>query len=209
VDTLDLGQTYYWKVKEANTAEPITSWQSDVWDFTTQDSYLVDGFETYNDNKDTDTAIWQTWVDGYGTQDNGSQVGHSPAPYAETIIIQGGRQSMPFYYNNQGGASLSEAVRTFTAPQDWTRSGVKTLVLYFQGATDNTAGRIYVKINNTKVIYGGAASDIAQPIWIQWTIDLAQVGTDLTKVTKLAIGVDNGGIGLLYFDDIRLYRVAP
>jgi hypothetical protein len=209
VDTLDLGQTYYWKVKEANTAEPITSWQSDVWDFTTQDSYLVDGFETYNDNKDAGLATWQTWVDGFGSSDNGSQVGHSPAPYAEKIVVHSGKQSLPLYYNNVGSYSHSEAVRTFETAQDWTRGGAKALVLYFQGLAENTAGQLYVKINGTKVLYDGAENDLAKPFWIQCTIDLAKVGVDLTQVRTLIIGVDNGGFGTLFIDDIRLYRIAP
>jgi hypothetical protein len=59
------------------------------------------------------------------------------------------------------------------------------------------------------VLYDGAASDLTKAFWIQWTVDLAAVETDLTDVRKLTIGVDNGGIGTLYFDDIRLYHSAP
>jgi len=206
--TLDLDRTYYWKINEVNAAEPIPSWEGRVWDFTTQEYYLVDGFETYNDNKDAGLAIWQTWVDGYGTTDNGVQVGHNPPPYAERDTVHSGRQSMPFYYGNGGSATRSEAVRTFDPPQDWTRGGVRALVLYFQGGSENT-GRLYVKINGTQVVYNGAATDLAKPFWIQWTVDLTQVSTDLKQVRTMAIGVDNGGSGMLFFDDIRLYREAP
>ena len=44
--------------------------------------------------------------------------------------------------------------------QDWTKGGVKTLVLYFYGAADNGAGQLYVKINNVKVEYKGNAAAI-------------------------------------------------
>ncbi len=32
---LDPGQTYYWKINEVNEAEAITSWEGDVWEFST------------------------------------------------------------------------------------------------------------------------------------------------------------------------------
>ena len=35
------------------------------------------------------------------------------------------------------------------------------------------------------------------------------MGTGLSDVQSLGIGVDNGGTGTLYIDDIRLYRSAP
>jgi hypothetical protein len=206
VDTLNLATTYYWRVDELSIR---AGWAGDVWSFTTQDSYVVDGFESYSDDKDAGLAIWQTWVDGYDTTDNGSQVGHNPAPYAEWNIIREGWQSMPFYYNNEGAARFSEAVRTFEDGQDWTRGGAQALVLYFHGAAENTVGQLYLKINNAKVPYDGDASDLTKPFWIRWTVDLAAAGTDLKNVRTLTIGIDNGGRGMLLFDDIRLYRLAP
>ncbi|UCE46457.1 MAG: hypothetical protein JSW47_12640, partial [Phycisphaerales bacterium] len=82
-------------------------------------------------------------------------------------------------------------------------------VLYFHGTEGNT-GQLYVKVNGSKVVYGGDAGDIAKPQWNQWSIDLASLGTGLQNVTKLAIGIDgNGASGTLYVDDIGLYRLAP
>jgi hypothetical protein len=46
--------------------------------------------------------------------------------------------------------------------------------------------------------------------WPPWKIDLASVGTNLQNVTSLSIGIDgNGASGKLFFDDIRLYALAP
>jgi len=54
--------------------------------------------------------------------------------------------------------------------------------------------------------------------WTQWRIDLKEVGDAgvvLTDVSNLAIGfggaddLQPGGSGLMFFDDIRLYRPAP
>ncbi|MBN1362708.1 MAG: discoidin domain-containing protein [Sedimentisphaerales bacterium] len=206
---LDLGATYYWKITEVNEAGPVVAWEGPTWNFTTAGAYVVDDFERYNDNETAGLVIWQTWADGFGTTDNGAQVGHSQPPYAEEDIVHRGDQSMPFYYNNSGTFLRSEAVRTFDTPQDWTRSGIETLVLHFQGRADNTTGQLYVKVNDARVVYSGSASDLTKEFWVPWAVDLASVGTDLTNVRSLTIGVENGGSGLLLFDDVGLYRVAP
>jgi len=209
---LDLGKTYYWRVDEVNEAQTPALWQGDLWDFTTQEYFIVDDFESYNDLDTTDPAsnrIFNTWIDGYGTTTNGSIVGYDVPPFAEKIIFHGGRQSMPLAYSNTAGKAYSEAERTFAVGQDWTKAGVATLVLYFYGTAGNT-GQLYVKVNGSKVVYGGDVADIAKIQWQQWNITLASLGVNLQNVTKLGIGIDgNGASGKLYFDDIRLYRLAP
>lgn len=130
-------------------------------------------------------------------------------PYAEQTIVHGGLQSMPLLYNNTGGTIYSEAERSFVSSQDWTNHGVQTLVLYFHGTPDNT-GQLYMKVNGSKVVYAGNAVDIANPTWQQWNIDLVSLSIDLKNVTTLGIGIDGAGAsGTLYFDDIRLYALAP
>ncbi len=210
--SLDLGKTYYWRVDEVNEAETPTTWEGDLWDFTTTDHLVVDDFESYNDLDPThpkSNRIFNVWRDGYGTATNGSIVGYEAPPFTEQTIVHGGEQSMPLAYSNTGGAAYSEAERTFAVGQDWTASGVTTLVLYFHGTEGNT-GQLYVKSNGSKVAYGGDASDVAKPQWQQWNIDLASLGADLQNITKLGIGIDgNGASGKLYIDDIRLYVLAP
>jgi hypothetical protein len=210
--SLDLGMTYYWKVNEVNMAETPTAWEGDVWSFTTRQFLVVDDFESYNDLDTTDpksNRIFNTWLDGYGTTTNGSIVGYENPPFCERIIVQSGKQSMPLAYSNTASAANSEAERTFAVGQNWTKAGVATLVLFFQGTVGNT-GQLYVKINGSKVVYGGDAGDVAKVQWQQWNIALASLGVNLQNVTKLSIGIDgNGAIGKLYFDDIRLYRLAP
>jgi hypothetical protein len=65
-------------------------------------------------------------------------MGHNPAQgdVMETDIVHGDGQSAPVYYGNDG-KSVSEVDRTFAVPQDWTRSGITTLVLHFQGDPGN------------------------------------------------------------------------
>ena len=210
--SLDLGVTHYWRVDEVNEAETPTTWQGELWDFTTQEYFIVDDFESYNDLDTTDLAskrIFNVWVDGYQIPTNGSLVGYENPPFCERTIVHGGKQSMPFFYNNTGGAAYSEAGLPLIPPQNWTEAGIATLVLYFHGTEGNT-GQLYVKVNGSKVVYGGDAADAAKPQWKQWNIDLASLGVNLQSITKLSIGIDGiGASGTLYFDDIRLYRLAP
>jgi hypothetical protein len=210
--SLDLGETYYWKTNEVNTAETPTTLEGDVWNFTTRQFLIVDDFEAYNDLNPDDpesNRIFLAWLDGYGIDMNGSIVGYDAPPFAEQTIVHSGEQSMPLSYNNTGAATYSEAELALNPAQDWTKAGVATLVLYFHGAEGNT-GQLYVKINDSKVAYDGDAADIATLRWKQWNIDLASVGANLQSVTKLTIGIDGiGAVGTLYVDDIQLYRSAP
>jgi len=212
--SLDLDTTYYWKISEVNMVETPSMLEGDLWSFSTQEFIAVDDFESYNDIDPPDPEshrIFESWIDGFGTATNGALVGYDPPQpsYAETVIVHGGDQSMPLSYNNTGGATYSEAERAFVTPQDWTEHGIATLALYFYGTPGNT-GQLYVKINGTKVLYGGDAADIARPRWKQWNIDLASLDASLQNVTKLGIGIDgSGAAGTLYVDDIRLYSAAP
>jgi len=129
--SLELDQTYYWKVNEVNEAETPTTWQGDVWNFSTQKYLVVDDFEDYNDFEPD--RVFDTWIDGWGVPENGSQVGYDMPPFVEETIVYGGDQSMPFSYDNTGGVAYSEAESTFAIPQDWTVRGVKALTLWFRG----------------------------------------------------------------------------
>lgn len=201
---LELGRTYYWRVDEVNEAAAVAVWEGDVWSFSTQEYLVVEDFESYTDDIDAGQAIYQTWIDGWENE-TGSQIGYLEMPFAERTLVRSGRQSMPLFYDNSDSPFYSETERVFDEPQDWTIYGVRALTLYFRGEIDND-GQLYVKINNTKVIYDGAASDIARMIWQPWSIDLAATGVDLTSVRELAIGVEGADAsGVLYIDDIRLY----
>ncbi len=209
--TLNLSETYYWKVVEVNEAEDPPAWESDVWSFSTNDFTVVDDFESYTDDIEAGEAIWQTWSDGLeDPQNGGSQVGYDDAPFAERTIIHSGRQSMPLAYNNYT-STFSQAVRTFDVSQDWTKHGITTLVLFFRGRLDNAPAPLYVKINNTKVPYSSSAAT-TMSLWKQWNIDLASLGVNLKSINSITIGVGNGassGTGTLYIDDIRLYGTPP
>jgi len=228
--SLDLGATHYWKVNEVNIAETPAMLESDIWNFSTPEYLIVDDFELYNDvNPDEpgSNRIFLTWIDGYGKDENGSTIGY-PDPnwaadehFVETKIVHGGNQSMPYFYDNN--LKYSEAVLPLSPAQDWTKNGVTVLSLYFHGDPYNVVEQMYVKVNGSKVVYDGDATDIKptdikhieRAFWKRWNIDLASLGVSLQSVTELAIGFGDetnltaGGSGVVYFDDIRLYPSVP
>ena len=206
---LQLGQTYHWRVDEVNEAMDPSTWIGDVWSFTTVAAIRVDDMERYRDAEFLE--IWATWTDGFDDPANGGTVGNGTTGAPETDMVHGGGQSMPLHFDNSV-ASVSEATRTFDQTQDWTRSGIQALVLYFRRGGDNTGGDVYVKINDTKVVYPETPGNLPPglDVWTQWNIDLAARGTDLTRVRSLTIGIEGAGAtGVLYVDDIELYRDAP
>jgi hypothetical protein len=205
-DPLTLGTQYYWKVDEVGTA----TYPGDVWSFITEDYKVVDDFETYT--SEAGEEVFATWLDGFDDPTkNGAIVGLATAvngTFCDTTTFHGGRKSMPFAYDN-GQPPLSETARTFDTAQDWTAAGIKTLVLFFYGDPANTGTGLYVKINDSKLIYSGSADDMLRQGWNQWNVDLAGVpASTLRSVRTLTIGMTSGA-GRLLIDDIRLYRVAP
>ncbi len=131
---LTLETTYYWRIDEVNNPNPDSPWKGNVWSFTTGNFYVVDDFESYNDIDPPDPAsnrIFDNWIDGFGTTNNGALVGNDLPPYAEQAIVHGGGQSMPYRYDNNGKSS--EAVLTLTAPRNWTTEGISELSIWFRG----------------------------------------------------------------------------
>ena len=201
---VELGTQYYWRIDEVNQTTNPTTWAGDVWNFTTPAFLVVDDMESYNA---TDKAIFDTWVDGYGTTTNGGQVGYGqPAnnTFSETVTTHGGTRSMPFLYGRDG-ITTSEATRTYATAQNWKAAGIKTLTLWFYGAAENSAVSLYAKINDTKIAYSGAAANLQRRRWNQWNIDLTTVAA-AGAVAKLTIGVTGAGTGTLLIDDLRLYK---
>jgi len=216
---LSFSTTYFWSVTEVNENEAVTAYAGDVWSFTTSDFETVDDFDQYDDNCN---RIFFVWEDGLGHNGGteiddcdvapsngnggGSTVGNATAPFAErkTVNIGESTQSLPLAYDNAFGPS--EITRSI-AGQDWTASAVQTLSIAFSGTGGNT-GVLYVKINNTKIVYDQDPTDIAHSAWQAWNIDLTAVG-GLQNVTSLTIGIDGASAsGMLYIDDIRLYPLA-
>ncbi|MBL7186460.1 MAG: LamG domain-containing protein [Phycisphaerae bacterium] len=206
-------RSYHWRVDEVYPAETVKGL---VWSFMTADFILVEDFESYNDIDPPDPAsnrIFDKWIDGFGTTDNGALVGNDLPPYAEQSIVHGGGQSMPYLYDNN--LKTSEATLTLVSPRDWTAEGVTRLSLWFRGSSTNAAERMYVALNGNAVVYHDDPAATLLGGWNGWIIDLqafADQGVDLTNVTRITIGFGTknapaaGGTGQMIFDDIRLVR---
>jgi hypothetical protein len=224
---LEWGTEYFWRVDEVNNLNPESPWTGNVWSFTTADYIVIDDFEDYDTGEN---QIWYAWLDGlgYGTPETepyspgngtGSAVGdETTSSYTEETIVNGGRQSMPLFYNNnqQFSAKYSEVEMTLVYPRDWTENGVSILTIWFRGEPDNTAEPLYIALNGSAVVTHDNPDAALVEEWTRWDIDLqvfADKGIDLTDVDKITIGLGTkgntttpGGLGKMYFDDIGLHR---
>jgi len=186
-----------------------------IWRSTEAFYLTVDDFESYNDldpNDPKSNRIFDTWLDGYyNPETNGSVVGYENPPYAEQCIVHGGRQSMPYSYNTF--FKFSRAERVLSPPQDWTEEHIGVLSLWFRGVASNAAAPMSVVLNGILPVYHDNPNAAQIDAWTEWTIELeAFTGVDLTNINSIAIcfgdqnNLQPGGSGLVYFDDIRLYR---
>ena len=217
---LEWNTTYYWRIDEANNANADSPWTGPLWSFTTANFLIIDDFEAYNDLNEDEPAsnrIYLAWIDGFDNPAiNGSVVGNFDPPFAEQTIVHGGLQSMPMAYDNAVGKS--EATLTLTSNRDWTVNGVNTLTIWYRGGSANAAEPMYVALNDSAVVTNDNPDAALATSWTQWNVDLqafADQSVNLANVTSITLGLGNrnnpvaGGAGMMYYDDIRLYRPAP
>jgi hypothetical protein len=104
---------------------------------------------------------------------------------------------------------------TLTSNRDWTVNGVNTLTIWYIGSAANAAETMYVVLNGSAGVDNDNPDAAQAAIWTEWNIDLqafADQGVNLANVTSITLGLGNranpvaGGSGMMYFDDIRLYR---
>ncbi len=203
---------YFWRVDEI--ADDGTVTKGNVWNFTVADYLIVDDLESYTDNMDANEAIFQTWTDGYGSSDNGSQVGYTDSPFAERAFVHSGRQSMPLQYTNLGDIVVSEARRSWTSPQDWSVHGLGRIVLYVRGGADNVAMPLYVTITDaagrSATAVNADANIVLATDWAEWSIAFSVLSpVDMAQVETMVIGLGDrvhptNGEGIVYVDDIQV-----
>jgi len=217
---LDYDTTYYWRVDEVNEAEPNSPWRGNTWSFTVRNFIVIEDFEDYNDYPPTE--IFNTWLDGWGDSTNGATSGY-PAPdfvggehYLEYEIVHSGEFSLPLLYDNSAG--LSYATKTLTSNRDWTVDDVITLTIFFQGNAGNGVVPMYVALDGDAVVTHPESRAVLTGEWTRWDIalqDFADQGANLTNVSSITLGFGDpanptaGGEGIVFFDDIRLYRSLP
>ncbi|MFZ2147931.1 MAG: LamG-like jellyroll fold domain-containing protein [Sedimentisphaerales bacterium] len=112
-------------------------------------------------------------------------------------------------------ARFSNVSITGTVSGEWTNQDI--------GILSNAPQPMYVAVGNGSgepaVVYHEDPGATVKPTWTEWIIplqDFTDQGIDLTDVDNIAIGIGTkgdstslGGSGVVYFDDIRLYRPAP
>ncbi len=216
--TLEWNKTYFWRVDEVNEAAADSPWKASVWSFTTADFIVVDDMEIYTAAEGN--RIYQIWPDGYEDTTNGSQVGYTDEPFVENGIVHGGRQSMPFSYDNTQSLFKSTATREFATAQDWTVNGMTDLVLFVRGIPTNTVqptDTLFVTVEDEAGKTASASyadtSALLVSIWTPVTFPLSSfAGVDVTQVKKMSLGVGSltapaaGGAGQIYIDDIGVVK---
>ena len=214
-DNYTLGNTYYWRIDEVN--DPCV-WKGKVWKFTAANYLIVDDFEDYVSFGHSN-PIHSTWQNDF---DTGAwvELGFEPLP------VHRGDQSMEYGYDSDypDAEKYSENYRNYANAQNWEEADVKLLTLFFYGHPDNDANsteQMYFGIqdsNGTESYsevrygdYGEDMNDIRLAEWTEWNMDLADFNATLTDVRKLFLGFGDreapsaGGMGYVYFDDVRLY----
>ena len=214
---------YSRRIDEVNEANPNNPWKGNVWSFKIVNFLIVDDFESYNEihpPHPESHRIFDIWIDGFGSTTNGAIVGYD-LMWANHTIVHGGNQSMPYFYDNNLRTSEATAnITNLPIDQDWTREGVGILSLWFYGNPANAPEPMYVALADATgaaavVYYDDNPYAVLIDAWTQWTIDLqefADQGVHLAGINTISIGFGDrnnpqpGGRGLMFFDDIRLYR---
>jgi len=229
---LEWGKTYYWRVDEINAGDPQSPWKGSVWSFTTANFIPIDDFESYTN--DSPNRVFQAWIDGFGFSadeffpqgdsgnGSGAMIGYDPTlgNIMERRVVHGGKQAMPFDYNNVNAPYYSEAGRTWKTAQNWTANGVDTLTLFVRGQGSNGADVLYVTLEDSAgksatVSYSDDTA-VKSGTWVQWNIPLSSFSpASAAKIKKMTIGVGNraqptpGGAGLIYIDDLKVTKSTP
>jgi hypothetical protein len=233
-DMLDLGTTYYWQVVEVNDAETPTRYAGPIWSFTTATYRAFEDFESYTG--DEGEEVFMSWWDGFGGDValGGSTTGTIDAPFVETRIVHGGRQSLPLYFDNNGGfvnidgtmtsPRFSEVVYEFDGNEDLIEGNATTLAVSFHGEApvdadgNPIAGEtdpLYLILEDstgkTVTVTHPDAAAVQTAEWQDWLIPLTTFDTlriDRIKAVIMGIGYKDGSQagseGILYIDDLRV-----
>ncbi len=201
--SLILSTTYYWRI-DAVDGDQV--WPGEVVNLRTVDFIAVDDFESYA----ADT-IGSTWVNGLRKYGANAYIPYRTAPEVNEVTVHSGAQSMALPYDNSNNPFFIDVARVWS-PQNWTKAGAKTLVIYFHGDPGNAAEKVWVRINGYRVDYNGGG--LTNAGWTQWNISLSSLRIDTTRIVNLDFGVGNAAVppgskGIVYLDDVRLYRVTP
>jgi len=186
---LKLASTYYWRVDEVNDTQDPKSYAGDIWDFSTVDYLVLDGFEAYTDNF---SGVW-------------SAASHGTIAL-EKSVTHTGKQSLVINYNNSGPfETWVQASATNKGQKNWTKNGIKYLVMFVRGDTLNPKVPIGPRINLKAAVT--PASSVRGPWWSVWSVNVAGF-SDVSSVL-LTFNMPAKSSGKMYIDDMRLYSKLP
>ncbi|MBN1803738.1 MAG: hypothetical protein JW837_00675 [Sedimentisphaerales bacterium] len=179
--TFEFGQTYQWRIDQIGPSGAVTG---HTWTFTASNCMDVENFDTYTD----DAELMAAWIDNIPGFD-----------YVFLGRDSAGDNSMRVDLQNQFEPYVTEVVRTFETPQDWTVHGVEAMSLSFAGEHENFEHRMYLILEDD----AGRSFRIEHPFahavqsdtWRKWAFTLgqfAEAGVDLSSVKKLTIGFGDG-----------------
>jgi hypothetical protein len=202
---LQLGQTYYWRVADANSADANDVRLSGVWSFSAIDRISVDDFEAYGGQGPSISTVWRGRDWGLVSLESG--------------VFRSCAQSLGFryYYDNYYDGVYSEVYRVFDQPQDWTQSGVEMLEFWLYGNPSNsTSGQMYVAVSDgiteQTARCGSEVELLTTPDWQACRIPLANyTEVNLARVSRVGLGLrrpldlpQQYGSGTVYIDDVGL-----
>ena len=228
VANLELGQTYYWRIDELNG---VNIWQGQVWSFTAINYAVVDDMEEYTGTSqgEGDYPLDKGWTDYFANGTGSALFLRTSSPVRDEQSME------YWYCNSRVGSLgyYSESKSLDLNPTDWASSDAKMLSLCFYGDPGNSAEdteQMYVGLEDSSDLYaelrygdneGEDMDNIKIEDWQEWNMPLtyfsdsnfAAVPNDvnLADVNTLFIGFGirgglvQGGDGVVYFDDIRLY----
>ena len=189
------GQSYYWRVDETVGSKIIKA--ENVWPFSVGDLTWVDRFDNYAEDWSGDGDIQTVWGDNSSVADGNMLINYSNTQYA----VSADTSALLCSSNISNNAML---------------------VLMVKGH-DNMKGpnNLYVKLESNNgaqsgIVHFSEPNALNQQLYepmILWPIALqsfASQGVNLTNVTKITIGVDNGSggppgdTGTVTINDVRV-----
>ncbi len=182
-----LGKTYYWRVDEVNDKATPKSFAGDIWSFSAVDYLVVDDFEA------------SAWADRWAKEGDVS-------PALTKDNVHGGKQAFALGYNESNFVGEGLVTLSKVSPKNWTKSGIKTLLISVLGDPKNKGGvTLSLRINNTDLGLNYKAG-VKQSWWDTWAIDLAALQSKVGDVSSIALRLymGSGSKGTVYVDDIRL-----
>gem|GEM_PF-2958062 len=205
--TMELDETYYWRVDQINEDQSITT--GPVWSFSIGEFLMIDDFDAYEDTAE----LLQNWsAEGTATVEQ------------ESDWFDGDPHHMLVKYNNSLSPYYAEA--TIDAQDmlisDWNEYDMAFLAIgFWDPEGDNDAEPMYLKVSdgeNTAVSWYKDEDGLTDPNATTYTgwqffpmpfAEMQDEGVDIENIESLSIGIGDsaeaGGAGEMLIQYARIY----